>query len=102
MKNLFVKEKGISENKSYCFQISWNLPYIGSIIDTDFKLIRFDDYLFNLKFSLFSELLNFQTKLTHKTDHAGFTFDFTFIGLNIYFNIYDNRHWDCEKNDWFD
>ena len=34
------------------------------------------------------------------TDHAGPYIEFNLFGYNFNFKIYDNRHWDYEKNQW--
>jgi len=35
---------------------------------------------------------------SRKQDHAGFLFLFEFFDFMLMFQIYDNRHWDYEKN----
>ena len=34
------------------------------------------------------------------SDHAGPSFEISFFGYIINLHIYDNRHWDQEKNTW--
>lgn len=99
MKNLILREKALSKNKSYCFQVYWSKPYyIPSLIDTDFKLFR-EDYFFNIKFS-FLNIINFQCRWNRKVDHAGFLFELEILGLSTHFEIYDHRHWDYETDNW--
>ena len=45
-------------------------------------------------------LFEFGTELTTKRHHAGLQIDLTLFGYTISFQIYDNRHWDIEINDW--
>lgn len=33
-------------------------------------------------------------------DHAGLKFNFEFFGLLFEFNVYDQRHWDWDKDSW--
>ena len=33
-------------------------------------------------------------------DHAGFLLSLNILGIEISFNIYDNRHWDDITNNW--
>lgn len=33
-------------------------------------------------------------------DHAGLEIGLCFLGRDLAFRIYDNRHWDCENNQW--
>ena len=44
----------------------------------------------------------FRIKHDFKGDHAGFVFDITIWKLMIAFRVYDNRHWDWEKDCWVD
>jgi hypothetical protein len=37
---------------------------------------------------------------TTRRDHAGLDLDLNFLGFDVNVNIYDNRHWDREANDW--
>jgi len=100
MKNLFLIEKALTTHKSYCIQIYWSKPYIGSLIDSDFKILRMEDYFFNIKLSILGDIFNFHTRWTRKIDHAGFMFDLTILGFSIHKEIYDVRHWDFEKDNW--
>jgi hypothetical protein len=98
MKNLFVREKSISLNKSYRVQIYWSNPYL-SFLQGSFKLLS-DDYFFKLRFSLFGDCFDFYTYWNRRMDHAGFNFTFTILGICFHFNIYDDRHWDYIENNW--
>lgn len=98
MKNLIVIEKSISENKSFCFQTALFRPWFGGGLFVDLELLT-DECLFKFAFCLFG-LIDFTLEWTRRCDHAGFRFNFTLIGLLFTFYIYDNRHWDDEKNAW--
>lgn len=41
-----------------------------------------------------------QITWTRHTDHAGFNFMFSLMRFSVEFTIYDNRHWDHDKNKW--
>jgi len=99
MKNLVLKEKKISENKSYCFQIFHQKPSYFAFLKGSFKLFS-DDYYFKLGACFFGDILNIATYWNRRMDHAGFNFDLTIVGLTIHFQIYDWRHWDFEENNW--
>jgi hypothetical protein len=72
-KNIFTFILGITRNKTFEFQIYHYL-----------------DYLLTFEFDL-----SFRGK-----DHAGPHLEFSFFGYYFSFLIYDNRHWNYEKNDW--
>lgn len=99
MKNLVVKERSVSENKSLCFQIFTNPIMDRSFIRQSLKLFS-DDYYFKIRLSLFGDCFDFYTYWNRRMDHAGFNFDFTIFGLTTHFNIYDNRHWDFTEDNW--
>lgn len=44
--------------------------------------------------------LGLGTGFNTKCDHAGFFFEFQFIGFYFTFNINDDRHWDEENSKW--
>lgn len=46
------------------------------------------------------EIVNFQSSLTFREDHAGFCFVIGVFGFSISFNFYDTRHWDTIKGKW--
>ncbi len=46
------------------------------------------------------ELFCIEFSWTTKQDHAGLRIDFGLIGYKVTFTVYDNRHWDYEKEDW--
>lgn len=99
MKDLFLSEKSISLNKSYCFQIFWSKISDVSFLRQSLKLLS-DDYFFKIRLSLFGEFFDFYTYWNRRMDHAGFSFTLTIFGLTTHFNIYDNRHWDFIENNW--
>ena len=73
-KNYYVYYKKLSLNKSFEFQItSYNM------------------YLFELQFDC---------RMKGK-DHGGISFNLTLFGYDISLMIYDNRHWNYEKGDWY-
>ncbi len=77
MNNWICREKRIkgTKNKYYCLQIgNYGKHYNRLGIE-----------------------LNIST--SHKSDHAGFYFEFALFKLYFIFNIYDNRHWcnECNK-----
>jgi hypothetical protein len=37
---------------------------------------------------------------TRCTDHAGISIDLTILGRSLEIELYDNRHWDSERNRW--
>jgi hypothetical protein len=37
---------------------------------------------------------------TVRQSHGGLGIVLGLFGYNIHFNLYDNRHWDVETNDW--
>ena len=55
----------------------------------EFEILRDNFYLFELELSW-----------TKKRDHAGIKIIFGVIGYSIAATIYDNRHWDREKDCW--
>jgi hypothetical protein len=87
---LFCREKSLSTNKSYCLQLSyWKIWLRGKLIDIS---LFNDRYWFNIALSLFG-LINFNLEWSRHTDHAGFVFNLTILGLDFHFNIYDCRYW---------
>jgi hypothetical protein len=44
---------------------------------------------------------DFKLKLTRKEDHAGLYKYVEILGFFISFQIYDNRHWNYEKDRWY-
>jgi hypothetical protein len=44
-----------------------------------------------------NELIGFMFRLSFKQDHAGLMIDLSLFYRTIYFQIYDNRHWDHDK-----
>lgn len=45
-------------------------------------------------------LLRCEFEFTVKQDHAGINLELGLLGYEVHFTVYDNRHWDYEKNDW--
>lgn len=43
---------------------------------------------------------DFEISLSRKTDHAGFTFNFTIKKFRFLFSIYDTRHWNEDTDSW--
>jgi len=44
------------------------------------------------------DYFDFSIRWSRKGDHAGFKFDLTLLGIFIEFNIYDDRHWDYDRD----
>lgn len=65
----------------------------------------FGNKYFEWQLDLLTNLCNwisFKCYLTEKCDHAGFTFELSLFKLFfVSFIIYDNRHWNYEKNRWY-
>jgi hypothetical protein len=70
-KNVYCKAGQLSENKS------WEVECYRSGI-----------------------VISFSFEVTFRRDHGGLCIEFGFLGYTIGAQIYDNRHWDCEKNTW--
>jgi hypothetical protein len=47
-----------------------------------------------------SDIFDFFLRITTKQDHAGVDTGIGFLGYNLEFRIYDNRHWDKNTRDW--
>lgn len=47
-----------------------------------------------------SDIVDFCIRATAKQDHAGLNIGIGLLGFNVEFQIYDNRHWDKNTNDW--
>lgn len=46
-------------------------------------------------------MFDFHLSFTRKQDHAGFQVNLELFELIfLWFSIYDNRHWNYERNDW--
>ena len=45
-------------------------------------------------------LLRFEFEFTVQQDHAGLGLELGLMGYEICLSFYDNRHWNCETNDW--
>jgi len=45
-------------------------------------------------------IFNLTISWTHKCDHAGFRFNLEIYKFMFEFNLYDNRHWDYDNNDY--
>jgi hypothetical protein len=54
----------------------------------EFQIIKSDD------------ILSFDLRITHRTDHAGVDLWVGLLGYSMNLNLYDNRHWDIETNTW--
>lgn len=100
MKNFFVREKSLFKNKSYCIQLYFSKIYTGNPITLAFKLVEYKDYWYYIQLGLFGDIFNLTTYWSRKSDHAGWTFDLTILGLSLHLNIYDIRHWDYDKDSW--
>lgn len=45
-------------------------------------------------------ILNFCIAFNTQCDHAGLKVEFGLLGYEMYFQIYDTRHWNYETKDW--
>jgi hypothetical protein len=45
-------------------------------------------------------LFGFEFKIGFKEDHAGVRAALSLFGTEIYFHVYDTRHWDYQNNCW--
>jgi len=48
-----------------------------------------------------ADLIGLDFRFTTRQDHAGLYLSFSFLGYDIIFQIYDNRHWNDEENRWY-
>jgi hypothetical protein len=55
---------------------------------------------FELEIHQNSNILGLEFSLTTKQDHAGMTLGFSFLTLELHFQIYDKRHWNSLLNNW--
>jgi lipoprotein signal peptidase len=46
-------------------------------------------------------LLDVQVRCTHKQDHAGISVGLGLLGYGVSFRIYDKRHWNDDKNQYY-
>ena len=46
------------------------------------------------------QLIGFEFGYTMRQSHAGLTLELALLGYSISFQIYDNRHWNGNTNDW--
>jgi hypothetical protein len=69
--------------------------------NTSYKLIRHKHFEIECQFNKdFWHWFNFHVSLSRKIDHAGFELRIEIIGLWIQISLYDNRHWDYDRNCW--
>lgn len=73
-RNLFCSERGITEHKSYCFEIT---HYERDWLEFEFGLSWRGE------------------------DHAGLNFTLGLLTYSMHFRVYDNRHWNHETNAWY-
>lgn len=83
----------IEFNLSNPFSDRWNLLWGKSGIYSMRKFWELNVYETHNFIEL---ILNF----TIKGDHAGLYLMFGLFGYSIEYHVYDNRHWDYEKNTW--
>jgi len=99
MSNIFLKEKKITLNKELFFQISRSGLNYFALLKVSFKLFS-DDYYFKIGLTILGDYFSFTTYWNRRMDHAGFALNLTVFGLEIQFNILDERHWDFVENNW--
>jgi hypothetical protein len=73
----------------------WNTIWYKSGLLSKYKAWEFNGYRTH-------HLIEFDTHLTFKGDHAGFHIMIGLFGYAVEFHIYDTRHWDHENNQWVD
>lgn len=101
----FCREKAFKKikNKAYCLQISWfGIDLMYAIKNKWLEIsadILSDRHYFCFRFNLL-ELINFNLQWSRKSDHAGFCFGLTILGLYFGAITYDTRHWDDENECW--
>jgi hypothetical protein len=49
-----------------------------------------------------NQIIDVEFKLTFKGDHAGLKTMFGLFGFNLEFSVYDTRHWNYEKNRFYE
>jgi hypothetical protein len=47
-------------------------------------------------------IMELEFRLSVRQDHAGITLGIGLFTWTVRFQIYDNRHWDYEKGQWYD
>lgn len=47
-----------------------------------------------------NDLVSFDLRISHKTDHAGVDLWLGLLGYSANLNFYDNRHWNHEEGRW--
>jgi len=47
-------------------------------------------------------IFDFGISWTKNCDHAGFSFKFEILSFWLDFKVYDNRHWDYDRNNYID
>jgi len=48
-----------------------------------------------------ADIFDLFLRITRKESHSGMHIDTGLLGFNLEFQIYDNRHWNKETNDWY-
>ena len=77
------------------FNPYWTIRVIPIDIGDSFYVSHY----FKSSLNLFG-LLEYDISWTKEMDHAGLHTSFTFFFISFFFQIYDNRHWDDEKENW--
>ena len=94
-------EKLISKTKAFCVQSDFFEPHFNyNFINFNLKLFAERNIIF-LNTQLLGDFFHFTLKCDYKTDHAGFYIGINIFGLDSHINIYDIRHWDFDKNQWY-
>jgi hypothetical protein len=73
----------------------WNIFWNKSRFIGKNKAVEFNGYRTH-------HIIEFDTRLTFKGDHAGFRIMIGLFGYAAEFHVYDTRHWDGENDKWVD
>ena len=85
-------------NKAKEVQLNWYLDLLPKV-NFEIDLNKFDSNVYNFVIGLFN-LFYFQICKTEKTDHAGFWFNISILGLDFTYRKYDTRHWNYDNDTW--
>lgn len=84
-------------NFSFCLSNPWNSRW-SIVLNKNGTLTKNKAWEFNIYKT--NTVLNVETKLSFRSDHAGLQIQFGLLGYEAEFHVYDTRHWDNNINDW--
>jgi hypothetical protein len=70
-KDFIYYDKPVSKNKSFSFQAFYTSPL---------------------------DVLSLEISITDKQNHGGVLVNFSILGVCVYINLYDKRHWNYDEN----